>query len=296
MATYITNNLRSTTLDCLVGVPVEQLPLYVFVQFKEECGKYGKPVVAYRLTPVLFAHLLDLCERLDEQAVADGEQVAQVASKLLTARDRMEAIWRAANAELDTQAVTEARRLLVSDPERFAVLLDEATPEIQDATEVGEWTWPTWDACEVIEDEGKSECGAAKGTQPDRQMASNRVFTATDWMELRAAFATWQAYNDGVEKVSAQTSKCPHRRTVLVRVPPHVMEWCLDCKKNARGPARWVPQKQWPADVESLPLASDYVQRAPADGGGGDLFDSVRQKQEQEHEQHQEQEQAQQQE
>ena len=53
------------------------------------------------------------------------------------------------------------------------------------------------------------------------------------------------------------TPTCQHPRTRFYRRPhargEHLVELCLDCRANVRGPGAWVPRREV-ADPQALPL------------------------------------------
>ncbi len=58
--------------------------------------------------------------------------------------------------------------------------------------------------------------------------------------------------------------KCRHEQTQLCRIvcqngPVHVMERCAACGSNVRGVAVWVPHRDLPCPVETLPLLKDLL-------------------------------------
>jgi hypothetical protein len=124
VATYITTDLRSTTL----ALPGDLAPPALYVDFAAQ-GSPQEPQAAYRLTAPLLAHLLAVATGMDARH-QNGELSA---AKLAAARDRMARIVDAANAELDPRAVADAVRLASDDPERFAAMLDAAIPETDGA-------------------------------------------------------------------------------------------------------------------------------------------------------------------
>jgi hypothetical protein len=72
--------------------------------------------------------------------------------------------------------------------------------------------------------------------------------------------------------------RCPHMRKQFGRVlcadgRTQVLESCLDCGANARGPGVWVPRSELRTPPEDLPLVADYRRRpAPPGNRQGDLF------------------------
>lgn len=70
--------------------------------------------------------------------------------------------------------------------------------------------------------------------------------------------------------------ECRHERREFARVigadgRTQVMERCLDCGDNARGPGKWVAASQVPVDPATLPVARD-LRSAEAKGEQRTLF------------------------
>jgi hypothetical protein len=62
-------------------------------------------------------------------------------------------------------------------------------------------------------------------------------------------------------------SRCPHAARRFYRVPVkscrgfHVGAFCTDCGQSVNGPGHWVPRRQVPQDLATLPLLRAPVAR-----------------------------------
>jgi hypothetical protein len=77
------------------------------------------------------------------------------------------------------------------------------------------------------------------------------------------------------ENVKPGLGLCPHPRTALYRQPwssgegEHLVELCLTCLSNARGPGRWVSREE----IRRLGLNPDELPQVPSRQQERSLFD-----------------------